>query len=967
LSACGGGGGGGGGNPTPANRAPVLGAIGPRSMAEGAMLTIDLAATDADGDAITYDSGTYPPFATFAALTAGRAELRLAPGFDNAGTYSLTVRVRDTAGNTDEETFTLTVTDVPGATNRAPVLGPIGNQTIAAGSVQTVALTATDPDGHGMTLSATGLPAFATLTDNGGGSGSLRVAPGFGDSGSYPITVRVSDSGSPSLMDTETLTLTVTTTNRPPVIAAIADQQVSHGATLDIAISATDADGHVISLSKTGPAFATVIDNGGGSGILRLAPGSTDIGVHTVTVRAVDNGTPSATGTEPLTVTVVENTNNQVALENRLPGTSTWRLDNPAESRQIEGFSSATSVNRGETIALFVNTAAPDYELEVFRMGWYQGLGARRVFGPVTVAGTQQPAPPAPNGTTGVVDVDWSNPYLLDTEFSTGAPWRTGVYLAKLTESDGGNQSYVIFVVRDDDHAPEVLFGLPVTTYQSYNAWGGKSLYPTQSGGQQPWGSTPGTRAVKVSFNRPYAASIAPSGWYGVGAGEFLTNMQPLTPNPSNYPISAAGWDYNMVRWLEYEQYDVGYVTNVDYHRTNAHFNGVELFLSPGHDEYWTWQMFDNVEAARDAGIDLAFFSANTAYRQIRFESSNNSVAPGASPEQSQRIMVHYREVPDPIMSDGNPGNDYLTTTEFRNAPVNRPEQNLLGVQYVLAPVDGDIVISNAAHSVFTRTGLSNGSRLSGLLGYEVDMRFGGWGNVVELASSPYTILSPPFTAGTSNMTIYTAGSGAQVFATGSIQWSWGLDDFNGPSQGGLRSARLSAPAQQITANVLGRFGATPYVPYPVRAQCVRLTAVSNANGNPSLASAAEIDLLGADGRELAKTGWTISADSEETSAANNAASNAIDNNVNTIWHSAYTGTPAPLPHTLTINLGSAADVSALRYLPRQDGSLNGTIGSYDVHVADNCASPTWTRVAQSTWNETPTANAGRKIARFVR
>jgi hypothetical protein len=687
--------------------------------------------------------------------------------------------------------------------------------------------------------------------------------------------------------------------------------------------------------------------------------------VLTFQLRVTDNSGNSAVDTVDVTVTGGAMTTNQVAVENRLPGTSAWRLTNPAESRQIEGFASATSVNRGDPIALFVNTSAATFQLEVFRMGWYQGLGGRRVLGPVTVNGTAQSPPPAPNGTTGLVDVNWINPYVLDTEFADGAPWRTGVYLAKLTENQNGNQSYIIFVVRDDAHAAEVLFGLPVTTYQSYNAWGGKSLYQGQSGAQEPWGSTSGQRAVKVSFNRPYAASVAPGGWYGVGAGEFLTNLQPLAPNPDSYPISGAGWDYNMVRWLEYEQYDVGYVTNIDYHRTNTHTNGVEVFLSPGHDEYWTWQMFDNIQNARDGGVDLAFFSANTAFRQIRFESSNNSLASGASPEQSQRIMVHYREVPDPILSDGNPSNDYLATVEFRSSPVNRPEQDLIGVQYVLAPVDGDIVVSNAAHPVFARTGLVNGARLAGLLGYEVDMRFGSFGNVVELASSPFTILRSPFTSGTSHMTIYTAGSGAQVFATGSIQWSWGLDDFNGPSQGGLRSSRLSAAAQQITDNVLERFGATPYVPNPVRAQCVQLRAMSNVSGNASWASAAEIDLLGADGRELARTQWSITADSQETAAENNAAANAIDGNVNTIWHSAWSSGAPPLPHTLTINLGTALDVSALRYLPRQDGGSNGTIAGYEVHVASSCTSPTWTRVAEGTFLETPTANSGRKTARF--
>jgi len=967
LQACGGGGSGGsgdsGGGP-PTNRPPVLAPIGACSLQEGATLTIDVSAADPDGDQLTYDSGSYPAFVTFTSLSGGRAELRVAPDFEDSGSYPLTVRVRDTAGNVDDQTFTLTVNDDPGVPNRSPVLAGIGNQSMDEGQVRTVAISAIDPDNDGLTLSATGLPAFATLTDSDGGSGSVRLTPGFSDSGNYTVTVQAADDGTPSLTDTETITITVRNTNRAPVITPIANQQVAEGDVLTRPISATDADGDGLTLSLTGPSFASRTDNGNGTGSLRLAPSLTDSGVYSITIRATDNGNPSSFSEDTLAVTVLDVTTNQVAIENRLPGTADWRLTNPAETRQIEGYASATSVNRGATISLFVNTAAPTFQLEVFRMGWYQGLGARRVFPPVMVNGTVQSVP-SPNGTTGLVDANWINPYVLDTE-TNGEPWRTGVYLARLTESSGGEQSYIIFVVRDDSHRPDILFGLPVTTYQAYNPWGGKSIYSFNSGSVQPWGSTTGTPARKVSFNRPYAASFNPAAWYGMGAGEFLTNVQPVSPHPSNYPITSAAWDYNMVRWLENEQYDVGYITNIDVHRSPASVANTEVFLSPGHNEYWTWEMRDSVEDARDAGVNLAFLSSNTSYRQIRLE---QSAFPAGSPEQQQRIMVAYKGAPDPILSDGNPGNDYLATVEFRISPPNRPEQNMIGLQYILDPFDGDIIVTNASHSVFARTGLTNGAVLPGLLGYEVDGRVGAPpANFVTLASTPVVSMLDSSKTGTSHMTLYTAGSGAEVFATGSMQWSWGLDDFNGPGLGGLRTARLSAAAQQITDNVLERFGATPYVPDPVAAECVQLKALSNVNGNPSWASAAEIDLLSPDGKELSKTQWSIEADSQETAGANNAATSAIDGVVSTFWHSAYSqGQPPALPHMLTINLGGTLDVSALRYLPRQDANLNGVIGRYEVYTSPSCASLTWTRVASGNWLDTPTANQGRKTARFAR
>src|SRR5690606_28470543 len=98
---------------------------------------------------------------------------------------------------------------------------------------------------------------------------------------------------------------------------------------------------------------------------------------------------------------------------------------------------------------------------------------------------------------------------------------------------------YIIFVVRDDVSSPDLLFQLPVTTYQAYNFWGGKSLYEVGSGSAKGWGSGTGKRAHKVSFDRPYAASTNPAAAYGMGAGDFLTNTRAVSSH--GYPISSAG------------------------------------------------------------------------------------------------------------------------------------------------------------------------------------------------------------------------------------------------------------------------------------------------------------------------------------------------------------------------------------------------------------------------------------------
>ena len=475
-----------------------------------------------------------------------------------------------------------------------------------------------------------------------------------------------------------------------------------------------------------------------------------------------------------------------VAQENAKPGTSAWQLSNPATNREIEGYASLTSVNRGGQISLYVNTAASSYTIEIYRMGWYGGLGGRLVTGPIQRTGTAQPMP-TPDPSTGLVECRWSNPYVLSVPGSAtdSTDWASGVYLAKLTAGGTGKQSYIIFVVRDDARSSDFLFQTSTTTYQAYNNWGGKSLYD--------WNST-GGQASRVSFNRPYAPSPYAGAAYGVGAGEFITNSQAGPLGTGN--ILSAGAEYNMVRWLEREGYDVTYCTNVDTHADSNLLLSHKGFFSVGHDEYWSWDMRSNVEAARDRGVSLAFFSANTCYWQIRF-------APGAdgTPNRTQICYKSNGSDRDPFALDADPTNDYLITTIWRQNAARPPEDALLGVMYESDPVNTDIVIENASHWICANTGLVNGSHLPGLLGYEVDRMFANAPpGTQRIAHSPY--IDEGFTK-YSDMTLYTAQSGALVFATGSINWSWGLDDFNAPA---LRPLLASAPAQQMTRNLLARF-----------------------------------------------------------------------------------------------------------------------------------------------------------------
>ncbi len=495
----------------------------------------------------------------------------------------------------------------------------------------------------------------------------------------------------------------------------------------------------------------------------------------------------------------ISHNTNPITVENQKIGTTDWQLSNPATKQEIEGYASLTSVNRGEEIKLFVNTKDPSYTINIFRMGWYQGTGARQMASPIKRFTVKQP-PPIINKITGLIECNWQDPYSLKIPNNPHDPtqWASGFYLAKLTAIKSGKQSYIIFVVRDDDRPSDLLFQSSVTTYQAYNNWGGMSLYRWNSRGKQ---------AYKVSFNRPYAMSPNQKAAYGIGAGEFLTNLQP------NRKTSSAGWEYNMVRWLEREGYDVSYSTDIDTHinplqlKTNQPMLWLhKAFLSVGHDEYWSWQMRQNVEAAREQGVSLGFFAANTCYWQIRLEPSRINKNPN-------RTIIAYKESADldPYARDRNGENDYLVTTLWRHKPVNLPEDALVGVMYETYKVNADISINNQAPSwLIAGTQLSpmpashqksvEVMHLPGLLGYEVDWMFNhAPAHTIRVAHSPY---KHQHHTKYSDMTVYTAKSGATVFATGSMQWNWALDDYNAPQ---LRPSVLSVDAQTITRNVLAK------------------------------------------------------------------------------------------------------------------------------------------------------------------
>jgi hypothetical protein len=296
------------------NQPPVLAPLVNLVVNETEIVNLALLASDPDGTAsLSLGVENLPPFAEFTDLGSGQGTIRFTPGFADAGSYlgiAVTVADHDPSNPlTDTKTFDVTVHN----TNRPPNLPPIANQSLAEGATLDVAIGATDPDGSGtLRLTLENAPAFVALTDQGSGQGILHLTPGYLEAGAYTgIAVRVSDQDPVAPLDAvQTFTVTVGNTNRAPQVTPIPNQTVAEGSILDLPVTATDPDGvSSLTLGLAGaPTFVTLTDQGGGQGVLHIAPGPGTAATYlNVTVIAADHdGVTPLEGQAAFTLTVTQ-------------------------------------------------------------------------------------------------------------------------------------------------------------------------------------------------------------------------------------------------------------------------------------------------------------------------------------------------------------------------------------------------------------------------------------------------------------------------------------------------------------------------------------------------------------------------------------------------------------------------------------------------------------------------------------
>ncbi len=443
-----------------------------------------------------------------------------------------------------------------------------------------------------------------------------------------------------------------------------------------------------------------------------------------------------------------------IAAENALPGSPSWSGAHPTTA--IEGYAGATSVAPGEMLELHVAALQPmRYRIDVYRLGWYRGLGGRRVACLPACerdrAAPGEPTRPVPDPATGLARAGWP----VTDSIAVSPAWVSGYYEARLVVTSGaaaGGSYPIYFVVRESLlRASAILVQVPVNTWQAYNSWAGKSLYNFSSDGE--------VAANRVSFDRPYAVD---------------------RPGNQATPLE---WEIQVARSLEREGYDVSYQTDVDTDRDPGSLLRHRLVLTAGHGEYWTKGERDAFDAARDEGTNLAFMGSNTGYWQVRYEDDRHTI-------------VGYKSAADP-----NP-EPALKAMLFRGLVPPRYECTLLGVMHIggLGQADYTVTTAGAADPWLQGTGLAAGTTLPNLVGREYDRVPGPY--IPTACQIPgLTVLfhhdAPP---GQADAVRYTAASGARVFASGSLQFGWGLDDFGNGDHG---AAHADPRLQQFMRNAL--------------------------------------------------------------------------------------------------------------------------------------------------------------------
>jgi hypothetical protein len=518
------------------------------------------------------------------------------------------------------------------------------------------------------------------------------------------------------------------------------------------------------------------------------------VGRRAVIKGAAATGLAAAAGTHRFASSAERHTagRDMIQRENTKPGTRDWLLTktrtlpgkinkilNNGRCREIEGYCSANSVRAGDTLKVMVSTNPEStFKLEIFRTGYYGGTGARLVKTYREIQSATQPDPPV--GENYVRECQWEP--TLELEIPDN--WPSGVYLGKMTAARSGIQSYVVFIVRDDRPC-DFLFQCSDLTWSAYNRWPmDYSIYTEH----ENWTSI-GVPSGTVSFDRPYGLFTHPvnklkkSG----GSGEYLP------------------WEFPLAYWMEKHGYDVSYISNVDTHTDPVGLLRTKGFISVGHDEYWSLEMYDNAIKARDAGVSLAFFGGNSVLCVVPLMPSNDG-----KPNRNIRREGWFLPIPENLPEAARQRLIRKSLNDKSFEPSMGPDGALLmggrldreGSGRGIGA--GDWTCAKPDHWLFTGTGMKKGDSIEGLLGWE-------WHGAPKMDLPGMVVvaegdaLAQGKKVGHYTATLYDGPRDNIVFNAATIWWANGLSSPPGhvnPSRHGVTQQGPDERVEQITHNL---------------------------------------------------------------------------------------------------------------------------------------------------------------------
>lgn len=485
-----------------------------------------------------------------------------------------------------------------------------------------------------------------------------------------------------------------------------------------------------------------------------------------------------------------------IVTENAKAGTYTFNQMLPGTQQgdiSVAGFARKPSYNVGDT-AQFCITGAPS-SVKIFRVGWYGGMGFRQVATVTNTTATQPDGTAITNGQGAYSSTAWS----VTASWAIPSDAVSGMYLAMVRNAADNDAFYITFVVRDDAATADIIYKTSETTWgAAYNHYGtlstpnGKNLYGSGTGVGNIM-----DRATVVSYHRPVITrgSVMQTFWWAC--------------------------ELPLIRFLERNGYSIKYITGVDLDK-----NGVSMlsgkgsiFLSSGHDEYWSQNMRDAVEAWRDvSGGNSIFMSGNEILWRTRFVYNGDET----------QMWCYKDTMPGPSGVTRNAGDPYDPVTwtgtwKDTRWPNCHPEWLLTGTSFGMNGIyDYDAVVPKNPYGGFKTWGntalIDNDITLTRVIGFEADHKHPTQPNGSYSILAAYTRSADGGLSDPNGQNYNVVGniewgivaqrysSGAMTVGFGTCQWSWTLDDQHDR----VLPNGTSIDAQKFTINLLHDMGANP-------------------------------------------------------------------------------------------------------------------------------------------------------------